>query len=116
MSKEINITINQGSVFKMNVDVEAKDLVGNTMPFDLTGFSIRSMARPSHDSDEVYDFVCTIYDAPAGKFSLNMAPTVTETILCKSMVYDIEVYSDTNAEYVERIVQGRITITPQVTR
>ena len=116
MSKEINITINQGSVFKMNVDIEAKDLSGSTIPFDLTGHAIRSQARPSYDSDVSYDFTIIITDRENGKFSLNMAPSVSETIEETTLVYDIEVYSLTDEEFVERIVYGTVTVTPQVTR
>lgn len=116
MSTQFDITIYKGSRYIMRLDLQVEDLNGNTIPYDLTGYGIRSQLRPSYDSDTVYAFTVEMVDVLTGKIRLVLPATLTDTITETSLVYDVEVYSLTSDDNVERPVYGSATVVPQVTR
>lgn len=116
MSTPFNITIYKGARYTMRLDLQAEDLNGSTIPYDLTGYTVRSQLRPSADSDTVYNFTVEIVDEALGKVRLVLPATLTDTIVEDSLVYDLEVVSDTNEDNVERPVFGSATVIPNVTR
>jgi hypothetical protein len=116
MSTAFNITIYKGTRYIMRLDLQAEDINGSTIPYDLTGFSVRSQLRPSVDSDTVYEFTVEMVDILTGKIRLVLPATLTDTIVEDSLVYDVEVYSNTNPDNVERPVYGSATVVPNVTR
>lgn len=116
MSTAFNITIYKGARYIMRLDLQAEDLNGSTIPYDLTGFALRAQLRPSYDSDVVYQFTIEMVDEVLGKVKLILPATLTDTITEDSLVYDLEVYSETNVDNVERPVYGSATVIQNVTR
>lgn len=116
MSTPFNITIYKGARYIMRLDLQAEDLNGATIPFDLTGYNVRAQLRPSYDSDTVYNFTVEVVDVLTGKIRLVIPATVTDTINEDSLVYDLEVFNVSNPDNVERPVYGSATVIPNVTR
>jgi len=82
---------------------------------NLTGYSVASKFRSTHDSGTVAGtFTCTISDASAGKITMTMTNSTTSAIEEGIYVYDLEITSGVGA--VTRVLQGNITVTPEVTR
>jgi len=111
-----NATIEQGATFRLLVEW----LADGSVPVDLTGYSARMQIRPYAESDEV--FLTLDSDSSNGGISfesdwiilieISAADTATLTQYCG--VYDLELESSTGV--VTRLLQGSVTISPEVTR
>ena len=105
-----NFTIEQGVTFSRLLTLKENDSVMN-----LTGYSAASQMRLSHDTSTVAGTItATITNASAGQITLSMTSTATGAIEEGIYVYDIEITASSGA--VTRILQGKVTLTPQVTR
>ena len=78
---------------------------------DLTGKSVRGQIRATIDGPVLANFTCVV---DGQDILLSMAASVT-ALLTSSGVYDLEVYSG-SPEVVERLLKGRVTVSPEVTR
>lgn len=116
MSQKFDITIYKGARYIMRLDLQAEDTLGATIPFDLTGYSLRGQLRPSYDSDVVYNFIVEVVDTVLGKVRLVIPASITDTIEEESLVYDLEVVLDADTDNVERPVYGSAVVIPNVTR
>jgi len=116
MATTFDITIYQGARYALRMDIEAENAEGVTIPYDLTGMGVRGQLRPTHDSATFFSFTGTIVDAATGKVKLTLTPAVTATLPEGTMVYDVEVYHLTDTAIVDRVVQGSVTVVPEVTR
>nr|UBK24623.1 phage tail protein [Marine bacteriophage MC1] len=113
MAIEINFIVDQGSKFTGVIDVRNEDC----SPFDLTGYTAYSQMRKSYYTNTYYDIEASVEGDPVnGEIRITINPSVTENIRAGRYVYDVEVHSGTDLEDKKRVVQGIITITPQVTR
>ena len=82
---------------------------------NLTGYSVASKMRSTHDSSTVVGtFTCTISDASAGQITMQMTNSTTAAIEEGIYVYDLEITN--SAGTVTRIMEGNITVNPEVTR
>ena len=82
---------------------------------NLSGYSVASKFRSTHDSGTVAGtFTCTISDASNGKITMSMTNSTTSAIEEGMYVYDLEITN--SAGTVTRVLQGSITVTPEVTR
>ena len=80
----------------------------------LSGYSVASLMRSTHDSSTVVGtFTCTISNASGGIISMSMTPVVTGAIEEGMYVYDMEIRSGSGT--VTRLLQGEVTVTPEVT-
>jgi hypothetical protein len=71
--------------------------------------------RLSHDTSTVAGTIsATVTNASAGQITLSMTATATGNMEEGMYVYDIEITAGSGA--VTRILQGKVTLTPQVTR
>jgi len=105
-----NFTLEQGATFNRILTLQENSAVMN-----LTGYSVASKFRSTHDSGTVAGtFTCTISDASAGKITMTMTNSTTSAIEEGIYVYDLEITSGVGA--VTRVLQGNITVTPEVTR
>jgi hypothetical protein len=112
--KILNLNIDQGATFERTVVL--KDNQG--APIDLTGAIVTSKMRPSFDSPTSYNFTCTLSPTPTdGTFTWIMSATNTAMISLSGgteFVYDVEVlFPDTT---VQRVLQGRVSVSPEVTK
>ena len=105
-----NFIIDQGATFTRQLTV--KD---NNSAMDLTDYSVASKMRSTHDSSTVVGtFTCTISNASGGIITMSMTASATGAIEEAIYVYDIEITS--GAGVVTRLMQGTVTVNPEVTR
>lgn len=104
-----NLVIDQGASFETNINVTDDDGI----IVDLTGYTGVAQMRKHYTSLQYYSFTVTI-DAPNGIVSLSMDSNTTNTIAAGRYVYDCELTSSNNVR--SRLVEGIVTVTPQVTR
>ncbi len=105
-----NFIIDQGATFTRQLTVKDNDSA-----MDLTGYSVASKMRSTHDSSTVVGtFTCTISDAANGKITMQMTNSTTAAIEEGMYVYDLEITASSGT--VTRIMEGRVTVNPEVTR
>jgi hypothetical protein len=91
----------------------------NSLPIDLTGYTAVGQARQEYNSvSPTFSFVISILnqiDNP-GQFTIKINNNAITTILSKSLnlVYDVEIVDSSLNR--TRILEGRILVTPEVTR
>ena len=92
--------------------------VVNNVPVDLTGATIRGALKKTHTS-VLASLSCTTgngkayLDVATGWFGINLIAADTSALEATSYVYDIEVVLPSGD--VTRAMQGKITLTPEVT-
>ena len=110
MATKANLVIDQGTDYSTVVNVSDSDGVA----IDLTGYSGAGQLRKHYTSSNSVSFNVSVSNATAGEVTLALTATQTSNISAGRYVYDVEVTSTSNV--VSRIVEGIVTITPQVTR
>lgn len=114
---KVNIVIYQGSTFQKYFTWKVGD---PAMPVNLTGYSIRCQFRSKLSATEsLIEFTTTngkiiITDPLLGNFYLTLTAEETSAIDFKSAVYDVEVVSPSG--YVTRLIEGSVSISPEITR
>jgi hypothetical protein len=106
MAVKANITIDQGADYSTTLDVT--DDAGE--PTDLTGYTGAAQMRKHYSSANSHAFTVAIAN---GSVTLSMNSATTANITAGRYVYDCEI---TNGGVVSRLVEGIVTISPQVTR
>ena len=105
-----NFIMEQGATFTRTLTVKE-----NGSAMNLTGYSVASLMRSTHDSGTVVGtFTCTISNASGGVITMVMTSSVTGAIEEGIYVYDIEIASGSGT--VTRLMEGEITVNPEVTR
>ena len=105
-----NFILEQGATFNRILTVQE-----NGSAMDLTGYSVASLMRSTHDSSTVVGtFTCTISNATGGIITMAMTASVTGAIEEGIYVYDLEITSGSGI--VTRLLEGEITTNPEVTR
>lgn len=108
MASKINIVIDQGTTFNTTYVIHDAD----DNPIDFTGFTANSQIRKSYSSSNSHAF--TVSMTSNGQVTLSMNANNTGNITAGRYVYDVEVEDLTGIR--SRIVEGIVTVTPQVTR
>ena len=109
MATKANITIDQGTTFSTTISLTDD----NGDPIDLTGYSGRSQMRKHYTSSNSQSFTITLGEA-SGTVALGLTSSQTANLVPGRYVYDVEVVSGSNV--VSRIIEGIVTVTPEVTR
>jgi hypothetical protein len=109
MAIKAYIVIDQGADYSTSIDVTDN----NGDPVDLTGYSGAAQMRKHYTSTNAHAFSVSIANA-AGVVTLSMNAAVTGNITPGRYVYDCELTDGTGT--VSRLVEGIVTVTPQVTR
>lgn len=110
MAIKANIIIDQGTDYTTSINITDDD--GN--PVDLTGYTGAAKMRKHYTSSNAVSFTVNI-DAPEGNVALSLSAVQTGNIRAGRYVYDVEL-TETAANTVVRIIEGGVTVTPQVTR
>jgi hypothetical protein len=109
MAAIANLFVDQGTTF--NTSVLVTNDAGSE--FDLTGYSVAAQLRKSYSSSTATDFTTAVSEpATAGQINLTLSATQTGALEGR-YVYDVEVTKD---GIVTRVVEGLVTISPQVTK
>jgi len=105
-----NFTLEQGATFSREITVQDS---GSAM--NLTGYTPRMQMRSTHDSSTIaLTFTATVSNAAQGKISLSATDTLTSAVEEGIYVYDLEIESSGGT--VTRLMEGNVTVTPEVTR
>ena len=109
-----NLTMDQGSDFQATIDVN--DSSGNNL--NLTGYSVAGQMRKSYASSTATNFTAAITNATNGVLSISLSAAQTNALKAGRYVYDVEIsFNDSSGNtIVERILEGKIQVTPSVTK
>mgnify|MGYP001555795598 CR=1 FL=1 len=111
MAAIANLTIDQGASFSS--DVTVKDANGNA--FNLTGYTAAAkMAKGYQSTKTRTSFTTTITTPTSGVVTLSLTPAQTTALDAERYVYDLEI-TLTSTGAVTRVIEGIITVRPQVT-
>jgi hypothetical protein len=106
-----DLSIDQGADFETNLDLIADD--GTAI--NIAGYSFSSQIKKSYYSaNATANIVITVTDASNGNTMLSIDAANTANISPGRYVYDVKMKDDTNI--TTRVVEGIVTITPQVTK
>lgn len=108
----IELFLDQGADF--NHIIYLKDDLSNE-PINVAGYIVSSQMRRSFYSQNASaNIVCTITDATQGEISLSLIAEVTADLVPDRYVFDVLVRDP--GGILTRVLEGRITVTPSVTR
>lgn len=108
MATKANLVVDQGTTFTTTITVS--DDEGNAL--DLTGYTGAAQIRKHYTSSNSVSFVVSITPA-TGEVTLSLTANATANLNAGRYVYDCEL---TNSGTVSRILEGIVTVSPQVTR
>lgn len=108
MAQKINILIDQGATFVTSFTLNDE----NDVAFDLSTMSGTAQMRKHYTSNTYHSF--SVATTNTGIVTLSMSANVTANIESGRYVYDVELVDSTNN--VSRVVEGIVTVTPNVTR
>jgi archaellum component FlaF (FlaF/FlaG flagellin family) len=108
MAAKVNIVIDQGTTFNTTYTIHN----ASDEPIDFTGYTANSQIRKAYSSSIAYTFDVNLNSN--GQVTLSMGATATGNIVAGRYVYDVEVEDLVGVR--SRIVEGIVTVTPQVTR
>lgn len=103
-----NLVIDQGTTFSFSFNLTNAD--GSAK--DLTNYTIAAQIRKSYYTSTKVDFTTDTVDAE-GEITISLTSTQTSNLKAGRYVYDIEI--DDTTETI-RVLEGIITVTPEVTR
>ena len=109
MATRVNIIIDQGTDFSTTVNLT--DSAGTNL--NLTGFSAASQIRKTHSSSNSTAFTCTLTTANS-TLTLALNNSVTAAMSAGRYVWDAELTDSSGS--ISRILEGMVTVTPEVTK
>jgi len=109
MATKLNLIIDQGTTFTKTFT--ANDSSGS--PINFTGYSGLSQIRKAYTSSNSIPFAVNLNSN--GIVTLTLSASNSAMLTSGRYVYDVRVIANTTNSYT-RIVEGLVTITPQVTR
>lgn len=108
MATKVNLVIDQGATFSTSINLN--DSTGN--PIDLSTYTGSSQLRRHYTSSNSVTFSVNLNSN--GVVTLGLTSSQTANLVAGRYVYDVELTSSANV--VSRIVEGIVTVTPNVTR
>lgn len=105
-----NLEIDQGSDFSIEMILENDD----GTPMDLRQFSVYSQFRRSYGSTIGYTFQASIVDELNGVIRLSLSGVASSAIRPGRYLYDVEISNPVPSK--TRVVEGIITINPEITK
>ena len=104
------LDIDQGSDFISDIELENDD----STPMNLNGFTVYSQFRKSYGSTIGYSFNAIVADAMNGVIRLTLSGISSSGIKPGRYLYDVEILSLSGTK--TRVVEGILTIYPEITR
>jgi hypothetical protein len=105
-----NLYVDAGSTYSNIITVTAS----NGQPLNLTGYTVASQMRKSYQSSTAYAFVSNIQSAANGQIRLQLTDEQSALIPGGRWLYDVEITSSSGV--TTRVVEGIVTVTPQITQ
>lgn len=119
MAARLDLIIEKGSTFSKVFIWKTKDSQsGQLTPVDLTGYKARLQVREDYDSSVVLFNLTTengliLIEPLLGKITVSIPSDYSTPVASSYGVWDIELYQDS---YVKRLLEGRVKLTPEVTK
>jgi hypothetical protein len=111
MAQFVELEIDQGATFNVDIDLSG----ANSTPINIAGYTFTSSIRKSYYSYKVAaNLVVSIVNAANGNVSLSLAAANTANIKAGRYVFDVKQIDTSNV--TSRVVEGIITVNPQVTK
>ena len=109
MGTKVNLVVDQGATFEtvLTLTQDNGDLI------DLTGYTGTAQLRKHYTSSNSTNFTVTLGGAN-GTVTLGMSANTTANVVAGRYVYDVELVDSGNI--ATRLIEGIVTVTPQVTR
>lgn len=104
-----NLSIEQGATFSLEVTLRAP---GGGV-FSLVGYTVRAQIRRSHTHSQAFDFSVTLTAPATGVFVLGLSAAQTAALGFDTGVWDLEIALN---GVVTRVLQGAVSVSPEVTR
>lgn len=105
------LTVDQGSTFESTIDLVTDDgAVINVAGYVFTG----QIRKSYYSTNPTANLTLAIVDAANGNVKVSISAANTANIKAGRYLYDIKMTDTSNT--ITRLVEGVITITPQVTR
>lgn len=112
MAAHTELYIDQGTTY--NNIITLTDDITNAY-INISGYTVRSQMRRSYYSANASaTFTCTITDASNGEITMSLTSGQTSNIKPGRYLFDVETVSANNV--VTRVLEGTITVTPEITR
>lgn len=112
MAAYVELYIDQGTTFNNIINL-TDDLTNASI--NASGYSVTSQMRRSYYSaNATANISCSITNPANGEITMSMTSGETANIKAGRYVFDVKVIDPTNS--VLRILEGTITVTPQVTK
>ena len=106
-----NLVIDQGSDFALDLVIKQSGTALN-----LSNYSGRAQLRTSVSASSASaSFSVTVTNAANGALKMQLPAATSSGISAGQYVYDLEIFT-ANDSIVKRIIQGDVTLTPEVTR
>lgn len=109
MATKANLIIDQGTTYSTSIDITDTD----GTPIDLTNYTGAAQIRKHFTSSNATSFSVTL-GGVEGTLTLALSANTTANLVAGRYVYDVELTSNTGA--VSRVLEGIVTVTPNVTR
>ena len=108
MAQKLNLVIDQGTTYTTSFIVNGD----NGAPLDISNYTINSQIRKTYTSSTYVAFGTA--GSNAGVITLTLSSNVTNSLAAGRYVYDVEMVTPANV--TSRVIEGIVTVTPQVTR
>lgn len=103
-----NITIDQGTTYSLTITLTNDDGTAK----DLSSYTVSAQMRKSYYTSTYTAFTTAKVDL-TGELTISLTAVQTSDIKAGRYVYDIEIVS---SEETLRILEGIVTVTPEVTK
>jgi hypothetical protein len=112
MAAYVELFMDQGTTFNNIINL-SDDLTNANI--NISGYVIRSQMRRSYYSANASaNITCTITDAINGEITMNLPANTTANIKAGRYLFDLETVSTSGV--TSRVLEGIITVTPEITR
>lgn len=112
MAAFVELYVDQGTTF--NNIINLTDDLTNT-PINVANYVVRGQLRRSYYSANASgNITFTLTDAANGEITMSMTDSQTANIKAGRYLFDVETVDTSNV--VSRVLEGIITVTPQITR
>lgn len=118
MAQYEEFTIDQGA--DVAIEIHLVDPITN-LPKNLGGYDVNAKMKKSYNSDsaDTLEFNAIVAGADTdGIITLSLTNIQTDALKAGRYVYDVEIFTYDSAgdTIIERVLEGRIQVTPSVTR
>ena len=112
MAAYVELFIDQGCDFR-NIIYLSDDI--SNQAINISGYSVRSQMRRSYYSANASaNITCIISSAGNGEITMTMTAAQTANIKAGRYLFDVETVAGDGS--ISRILEGIITVTPEITR